>query len=494
MVFSFQVRFSKFILKSNQYRIPNLAKNHKYSKNLSYEYLQELEHTKLVHKVVDLQRKLNAYHEVHHPKNFDGRDKIQVDVPQVSEIVRKKTSVRKIALKFMYTGWDYQSYALTGKKEYNTAGLLNSVERVFLEALMRQQLIPSMKHNNIERTGRTDKMVSGSSQVLSFTARSNLKEGFGVLNANTIDQNDDAESFRINDLSLDAEELNYIKLMNEALPPDIRVIAWSPVRKNFSARFNCQEREYKYFFRQGNFDVELMNESAKSFVGYHDFRNFCKMSAETVEKDKFCRTINSFDIKVIEQDPNNPEFNVCVATIKGKGFLQNQVRKMMSVLCSVGSGHETGDVVERLLDIERTPRPPQYVMCEPHKLVLSGCEYEEGVDVSWRVDEDSLRDCMRIISRRFDNVATKASVLKHMYLKVAAYQTNNALSSNLLFEGGYELSTSVLPEGRHLDSLNIDGSEASTLDEAKDKFAKRNINKELKKGNHHIFRESLKKE
>ena len=101
---------------------------------------------------------------------------------------------------------------------------------------------------------------------------------------------------------------------------------------------------------------------------------------------------------------------------------------------------------------------------------------------------------MNLIFIRFDNVATKASVLKHMYSKVAAYQTNNALSSNLLFEGGYELSTSVLPEGRHLDSLNIDGSEASTLEEAKDKFAKRNINKELKKGNHHIFRESLKKE
>ena len=80
-----------------------------------------------------------------------------------------------------------------------------------------------------------------------------------------------------------------------------------------------------------------------------------------------------------------------------------------------------------------------------------------------------------------------------MYSKVAGYQTNNALSSNLLFDGGHELSTSVLPEGKHLNNLIIDESEASTLEEAKDKYAKRNINKELKKGNHHIFRESLKK-
>lgn len=55
-------------------------------------------------------------------KNLDFQ--IQVDVPKVSEIVREKTSVRKIALKFMYTGWDYQSYALTGKKEYNSLVLV----------------------------------------------------------------------------------------------------------------------------------------------------------------------------------------------------------------------------------------------------------------------------------------------------------------------------------------------------------------------------------
>ena len=46
---------------------------------------------------------------------------------------------------------------------------------------MRQQLITSMKHNNFDRTGRTDKNVSGSSQVLSFTVRSNLKEGLNYI-------------------------------------------------------------------------------------------------------------------------------------------------------------------------------------------------------------------------------------------------------------------------------------------------------------------------
>jgi len=491
MSFNFPVNFLKLIIQSNQCRVTRVAKNHTYSKNLSYEFIQELEHAKLVHKVVDLQRKLNAYHEVHHPKNFDGRDKIQVDVPLVSELIREKTSIRKIALKFMYTGWDYQAYALTGKKSLNTAGLLNSVERVFLEALMRQQLITSMKHNNFDRTGRTDKNVSGSSQVLSFTVRSNLKEGFGVSGSDKTFRNDD-DGFSICDLSLDVEELNYIKLMNEALPPDIRVIAWSPVRRNFSARFSCKIREYKYFFRQGIYDVDLMNESAKSFIGNHDFRNFCKMSEETAQKDGLHRTIKCFEVKIIERDPNNPEFNVCVATVRGKGFLQNQIRKMMSILCSIGSGKESKDLVTRMLDVKKISRPPSYIMCEPHKLVLSGCEYDEGVDVSWRVDEDSLRDCMRIISRRFDNFATKASVLKHMYLKVADYQNYHKLNSDLLLDGGYELSTSAFNEGRHMNKLEINESTANTLEEAKDKYAKRSINRELKKGNYHVFRHDIK--
>ena len=47
------------------------------------------------------------------------------------------------------------------------------------------------------------------------------------------------------------DELPYIQLLNRVLPEDIRVLAWCPnPPADFSARFNCKERRYRYFFTQ----------------------------------------------------------------------------------------------------------------------------------------------------------------------------------------------------------------------------------------------------
>jgi len=81
---------------------------------------------------------------------------------------------------------------------------------------------------------------------------------------------------------------------------------------------------------------------------------------------------------------------------------------------------------------------------------------------------------------------------KHMYLKVADYQNYHKLNSDLLLDGGYELSSSAFNEGRHMNKLEINESTANTLEEAKDKYAKRSINRELKKGNYHVFRHDIK--
>lgn len=44
------------------------------------------------------------------------------------------------------------------------------------------------------------------------------------------------------------KEINYTKLLNGALPDDIRVICWSPVDNEMSARFDCNYRSYRYYF------------------------------------------------------------------------------------------------------------------------------------------------------------------------------------------------------------------------------------------------------
>jgi tRNA pseudouridine38/39 synthase len=63
------------------------------------------------------------------------------------------------------------------------------------------------------------------------------------------------------------EELDYPKLLNRVLPADIRVLAWCPAPPDFSARFHCKERMYKYFFPRGDLDIEVrISSGLSSFI------------------------------------------------------------------------------------------------------------------------------------------------------------------------------------------------------------------------------------
>ena len=46
----------------------------------------------------------------------------------------------------------------------------------------------------------------------------------------------------------DDDELDYPNVLNRALPDDVRILGWSYVDADFSARFDCAYRHYKYFF------------------------------------------------------------------------------------------------------------------------------------------------------------------------------------------------------------------------------------------------------
>lgn len=55
----------------------------------------------------------------------------------------------------------------------------------------------------------------------------------------------------------DNKELEYCKMLNCILPKEIRIVAWSPVKDDFSARFDCGARTYKYWFPRGDLDVNV---------------------------------------------------------------------------------------------------------------------------------------------------------------------------------------------------------------------------------------------
>eukprot|EP01067_Filipodium_phascolosomae_P007337 Filipodium_phascolosomae@DN5845_c0_g1_i1.p1 len=119
-----------------------------------------------------------------------------------------------------------------------------------------------------------------------------------------------------------------------------------------------------------------MDEAAKKFIGSHDFRNFCKMD---LQKSNFVREVQSVTFSRCSNSQS-----CWVATIQGRSFLWHQVRSMMSLLFMIGYGQEEPQIIETLLDIDKTPEKPLYNIADPGGLVLYDCLYD-----NFSFDKDS---------------------------------------------------------------------------------------------------------
>ncbi|KXZ47646.1 hypothetical protein GPECTOR_34g805 [Gonium pectorale] len=118
-----------------------------------------------------------------------------------------------------------------------------------------------------------------------------------------------------------------------------------------------------------------MRRAAAYFVGEHDFRNFCKPDVAAVRS--FRRRIVSFTIDPVPTSSGEGgEHQVFALTVRGSAFLWHQVRCMAAVLLLVGRRCEAPELVARLLDVEATPRKPQYSMAPEEPLLLYACGYE----------------------------------------------------------------------------------------------------------------------
>ncbi|XBW38286.1 hypothetical protein QEN19_003875 [Hanseniaspora menglaensis] len=276
---------------------------------------------------------------------------------------------RKVTLKFSYLGYNY-----CGLAYQTTDSPLPTVEETIFKSMVRVRLLDTYDPEtlvklNFSRCGRTDRGVSAMNQVMCLDLRSKFNS------QEEIDNRDN-----------DNAEINYIKLLNSALPEDIWIHSVSlNCSSEFDARFSCKYRHYRYYFKlEPHMNLEAMKEGCKNYVGENkDYRNFCKIDGSK-QISNYKRTMFHCDILSV-----NPNENVYCLDLKGTAFLWHQVRCMMAILLVIAEGQENPNIINRLMDTEgEFPTKPDYNMADDTPLVLYDCVYKNENEIKWMTNND----------------------------------------------------------------------------------------------------------
>lgn len=181
--------------------------------------------------------------------------------------------------------------------------------------------------------GRTDSGVHARSQVVSFTV-------------------DSAELAGRNDFKL-------LRSLNALTHEDISVKTLRHQPLDFSARFSCTMREYKYFLCTDAYapllmkgfcwhiakslDLDAMRAAAACLIGEHDFKSFCM--AASAEGKSTMRNVFSIEVEPLQQWGEN----LVVITVRGNAFLHSMVRTIVGTLVAVGLGRRKPEWVADVL-------------------------------------------------------------------------------------------------------------------------------------------------
>ena len=158
---------------------------------------------------------------------------------------------------------------------------------------------------------------------------------------------------------------NFLKALNDFLPPTVRVLEVSEVAADFHVRHAARAKTYRYRIFRGaicppflaryvwhfpySLDEEAMGRGGKLVEGEHDFTSFA-----AVDTDK--RQEEASDLKAAtnvrlifssEWARDGEEF---VYTVRGSGFLHHMVRNLVGTFILVGKGTLQVADVTRILE------------------------------------------------------------------------------------------------------------------------------------------------
>ena len=224
---------------------------------------------------------------------------------------------------------------------------LPSVKECFEKTLKRIGI-----NSNIIASGRTDKHVHATYQVINF--HTNLK--------------------------MPLEKMK--KLLNDRLYPHIMIRHVMVENDDFHARFSAKMRFYKYIFSDENIspflssyisrlpfgDVDKLRFGLGLFLGRHDFSMFAKYDSQQTSYIREIYKASLFHAKVHGID-------CLVAHIGANGFLRAQIRIMLKACVDFSKDKISQKDLQRQIDNDISLKYPIRELAPPHGLYLSRVVY-----------------------------------------------------------------------------------------------------------------------
>ncbi len=240
-----------------------------------------------------------------------------------------------------------------------------TIEDCIISTLREKNYIKTSDVSIIEFASRTDRLVSARGATFSFITNKNL----------------------------------ILMEINSALPRDIGLWTYCTVPMDFSSRYNAVMRHYKYVYPEPvdilkNLDFKLLKKACNLLKGRHDFINFCK------RKNDQSTSIRDLDIASVNILNNHLVFD-----FKSRGFLRQQIRRMVRKLMEVGLKIITFQEFMALFDssIERSYQP-----ADPRGLILWDISY--GENISFKPDPKSIERMENYFFNQMINHNLKAQI------------------------------------------------------------------------------------
>jgi tRNA pseudouridine38-40 synthase len=251
-----------------------------------------------------------------------------------------------------YDGGDFAGWQVQPGRETVQGSLASAIGRLTGENVLPQG------------SGRTDAGVHALAQVASFATASVIP----------------------------AE--NWLRALNDILPPAIRVLEVTDAAPDFHARKSALAKTYRYRILRAPIcppflaryvwhyphplDESAMKEAAGAIVGEHDFTSFAAADPERLKRiaagenaslGNVSRGIATSGIAASTDAPTNVrtihsstwarEGDELIYIVRGSGFLHHMVRNLVGTFLLIGKGTVTQQDFRRILDArERTAAGP----------------------------------------------------------------------------------------------------------------------------------------